>query len=137
MCYRSPVNRRFLYLTLRIFFGGVWFVNGLYCKVLGMVPRHGEIVAKILGEDWAAWALPAIGVGEMVLALLVWSGFRPKLLAAAQIALVLAMNVMESFLAPELLLWGRWNAAFALAFCVLIFANECTLGKPTEEVPAR
>ena len=112
-------------------------MNGLYCKVLGLVPRHGEIVAKILGGDWAAWALPAIGVGEMLLALFVWSGFLPKLLACVQIALVLVMNVMELFLASELLLWGRWNAAFALAFCLLIFANECILEKQAGEVPAR
>ncbi|WP_420459075.1 hypothetical protein [Neolewinella sp.] len=31
----------------------IWLTNGLYCKVLNLVPRHQEIVAAILGPAHA------------------------------------------------------------------------------------
>jgi hypothetical protein len=32
----------------------VWLVNGLYCKILNGVPRHQEIVCRILGFQYSA-----------------------------------------------------------------------------------
>jgi hypothetical protein len=112
------------YLTLRFLIGGVWFANGLICKVLGLVPRHQEIVGKILGDEYAVAITRLIGGGEIALAVAIWWGCWPRLLAVAQIALVLTMNAMEFFQAPETLLWGRWNALFALVFVAVVFANE-------------
>lgn len=37
-----------MYRFLTYLFALVWLVNGLLCKVLGLVPRHAAIVARIL-----------------------------------------------------------------------------------------
>ena len=126
------MNRRLSYLVLRVLTGAVWFFNGLVCKVLGLVPRHQEIVGKILGDEHAVAITRAIGLGEVALAIAIWFGLRPRWLAAAQIALVLAMNIMEFILAPNLLLWGRMNSIYALLFALVIFVNEWVI-KPKGE----
>lgn len=38
-------------LILRGLIALVWLVNGLWCKVLGHVPRHEAIVARVLSEN--------------------------------------------------------------------------------------
>ena len=40
----------------------VWLANGLFCKVLNLVPRHQQIVAHILGEQYSVMFTKAIGV---------------------------------------------------------------------------
>ena len=77
----------------------------------------------------------AIGLGEVALAVAIWCGSWPRWLAAAQIALVLAMNVMEFFLAPELLLWGKMNSVYALIFAVVVFVNEWLIKPRPESEP--
>ena len=124
LCYGATVNRRHCYLVLRFLIGAVWFINGLVCKVLGLVPRHLEIVGRMLGEEHAVAITRAIGLGEVALALAIWCGLWPRWLAATQVALVLAMNVMEFFLAPDLLLWGKMNSVYALIFAAVVFVNE-------------
>jgi|SRR6476469_6642848 len=113
----SPILHR----LLRYGFALVWLANGLLCKVLLMVPRHAAIVARILGPEHANVLTRLIGLGEIVLGLWVASGRFPRLAAGLQIVLVLAMNALESLLAPDLLLWGRANAVFAALFCLLIY----------------
>ncbi len=99
----------------------VWLANGLLCKVLLLVPRHAAIVARILGPAHAGVLTRLIGVGEIGMAVWVLSGIRPRWCAWAQIALILSMNTLESVLAPDLLLWSRLNAVFAVLFCGLIY----------------
>ena len=101
----------------------VWLANGLLCKVLMLVPRHAAIVARILGPEYATLLTRLIGLGEIGMAAWVLSGIRPRWCAGAQIALVLGMNTLEALLAPDLLLWGRFNALFAVLFCLLIYAH--------------
>jgi len=96
--------------------GLVWLANGLWCKVLGMVPRHKWIVARFTGAELAPWLTKAIGGGEILLAIWVSSKIRPKTCAWLQIGLVATMNTPEFFMAPDLLLWGLWNALFAMGF---------------------
>lgn len=107
----------------------VWLVNGLFCKVLNLVPRHEEIVARILGDEYARPLTMLIGVSEILVAIWVVTGIRSKLNASFQIAMVASMNVIEFFLAPDLLLLGHMNALFALAFIGLIYYWEFMLGK--------
>lgn len=107
-------------MALRILIGIVWLVNGFWCKVLGGVPRHEQIVADILGENHAALLTLLIGLGEIALAIWIWADRWRKATACLQIGLVLAMNALEFFLAPERLLWGRWNALFATGFIVMV-----------------
>ena len=107
----------------------VWLVNGLFCKVLNLVSRHQEIVARILNADYARELTLVIGLGETLMAIWVWTGIKRRLNAIVQIGLVLTMNVIEYILVPDLLLWGRWNALFAVLFAgvvcyVLIYGNK-------------
>lgn len=102
----------------------VWIINGLFCKVLNLVPRHEEIVARILNTGHARLLTLLIGLAEIAMAVWILSGFRKRLNVIVQILVVAAMNTLEFFLVPDLLLWGRANAIFAFAFIALIYYNE-------------
>ena len=102
----------------------VWIANGLFCKVLNLVPRHQEIVARIIGNDHAGILTRAIGFSEMAMAVWILSGIKPKLNAITQVVIIATMNGLEFIMAPDLLLWGRFNAVFAALFCFLILFNE-------------
>jgi hypothetical protein len=45
----------------------VWLINGLFCKILGLVPRHQMIVARILGENYSFIATKTIGLLEVLM----------------------------------------------------------------------
>ena len=107
----------------------VWVINGLLCKVLNLVPRHQEIVARILGEDHALVLTKLIGLSEIAMAVWVLSGIFRRLNAWTQILIIAAMNILEFFHAPDLLLWGRANAVVALLFINLIYYNEFKLAE--------
>ena len=104
----------------------------MLCKVLDMVPRHREIVARILGEDHALALTRMIGVGEVGMAVWILSGFKARWSAWAQIAAVMAMNVIEFFMVPDMLLFGRLNLVVALAYVGLVACAEL-LRKPTSD----
>lgn len=118
-----------IYNGLTFFIGLVWLVNGLFCKILNFIPRHQEIVESILGYQYATSITILIGVGEVILGLLIILKFRKKLLTITQIILVTTMNIMEFILAPNLLLWGKLNAIFALGFIVLVYVHGFVLSK--------
>lgn len=98
----------------------VWIMNGLFCKILGLVPRHEEIVGAILGTAHAHVLTSSIGVAELAMAVWILSGWRYRLCAIAQIVLIATMNIIEFFAVPELLLWGRGNVIFAAVLILLI-----------------
>ncbi len=101
----------------------VWFLNGLFFKILDLVPRHEAIVAEILGSPWSREWTIFIGIGEVVMSVWVISTKWSRFNAIVQIALILGMNILEFVLVPELLLWGRFNLLFAIGFCLLIYWN--------------
>jgi hypothetical protein len=101
----------------------VWLANGLFCKVLNLVPRHQQIVARILGEQYSAMLTKAIGVAEIAMAAWIVTGIWPRLNAITQIAIIAIMNVLEFILVPDLLLWGRLNILFACLFILVIWYN--------------
>lgn len=107
-------------LALAIPIGLVWLINGVVCKVAGLVPRHEQIVAQILGASFASEITVLIGLAEVAMCFWVLSRWQTRVCGALQIALVLAMNVLEFSLARELLLWGPLNAVFALAFALFL-----------------
>lgn len=104
----------------RVVFATVWLVNGVWCKIMDGVPRHREIVARILGEEHSLLLTRLIGVGEVVMAVWILSGIRWRWSCAVQIAAVVAMNAVELALAPDLLLFGRYNALVALAYIAVV-----------------
>lgn len=103
-----------------LLFALVWLINGLLCKVLDLVPRHREIVGRILGEDHALALTRLIGLSEIVMAFWILSRWKWRWSATAQIVTVLAMNVIEFVLVPDLLLFGRWNACIALTYVAVV-----------------
>jgi hypothetical protein len=102
----------------------VWLANGLFCKVLNLVPRQEQIVARILGEDYSRPLTFLIGLSEVLMAIWVLSKFKSKLNAITQILIVVTMNTLEFILVPDLLLLGRLNSLFALLFIGLVYYNE-------------
>ena|SRR3569833_362109 len=102
----------------------VWIANGLFCKVLNLVPRHEAIVARIMGDAHAGALTRTIGIAETAMAVWIISGIKPGLNAITQAVIIATMNAMEFILVPDLLLWGRFNALFAFFFILLILYNE-------------
>lgn len=107
----------------------VWLVSGLFCKVLNFVPRHEQIVGRILGDAYAKPLTILIGLAEIGMTIWILSRVKPKINAVFQMAIVAAMNVLEFVLVPDLLLWGRFNAVVAAAFILLIYFNEFVFNK--------
>ena len=107
----------------------VWFVNGLFCKLLNFVPRHEEIVRRILGGEYSVILTEIIGVAEICMAIWILSGIQSRLNAVVQIIIIAAMNILEFYLAPDLLLWGKGNALLASVFIIVIFINEFYLNR--------
>jgi hypothetical protein len=93
-----------IHRTLTYCIATVWIANGLFCKVLDFVPRHAEIVARILGTGYAGVLTKAIGVAEILMAVWILSGIKSRLNAATQIVVVGVMNILEFILAPD---WGE------------------------------
>ena len=119
---------------LTILIASVWIVNGLFAKVLNFVPRHQEIVARILGQSYSEILIIIIGVGEILLAFWFLSGIYRKFNAGLQITLIALMNIIEFILARDLLLWGGLNAIIAFLFILLIFYNEFILRDQIKDI---
>ena len=109
---------------LNYLIAAVWLANGLFCKVLNLVPRHQEIVARITGSIHAGVLTRLIGLAEIAMAVWILSGFRTKLNVITQAVIIATMNSLEYMLAPDLLLWGRFNALYAFLFIWVILVNE-------------
>ena len=120
--------------VLTYFIVCIWIGNGLFCKVLDMVPRHEQIVAEILGSEYSGLLIKAIGGSEIFMAIWILSGIRSRLCAIAQMSIVAGMNIMEFILVPELLLYGRLNALFAVGFILIVYINEFVLKKRLAQV---
>jgi uncharacterized membrane protein YphA (DoxX/SURF4 family) len=127
---KSAMINKHLHKTLTIFIASVWLVNGLYCKVLNLVPRHEQIVERILGSSFFPnYFTKVIGILEILMAIWILSGFKKRWNALTQIMIVAIMNIMEFILVPDLLLWGRMNIVFAAAFILVVYSNEFYWGK--------
>jgi DoxX-like family len=119
-----------LILTYLIAF--VWLANGLFCKVLNLVPRHQEIVARILGDVHAPLLTKLIGFSEILMCLWIVSRIKSRWCAITQIIIVATMNTIEFVFAKDLLLFGSLNAFFAFLFCCVVFATEFVLARKEE-----
>jgi hypothetical protein len=120
---------RKIHIILIYLIAAVWLVNGLFCKVLNLVPRHEQIVARILGPGHAHMFTILIGLLETAMAAWIVTSLRSHANAVIQMVVVAAMNILEFVLAPDLLLWGRFNIVFAFMFIGLIYYNEFMLSK--------
>jgi hypothetical protein len=107
----------------------VWIANGLFCKVLNLVPRHEQIVARILSDDYSRALTMLIGLSEIIMAVWILTAYKTKLNAITQIIVVAIMNTLEFILVPDLLLWGKLNSLFAFIFILVVYYNEFYLNK--------
>jgi hypothetical protein len=110
--------------SLTYIFAAVWIANGLFCKILGFVPRHEHIVARILGPEYAPQLTVTIGVLEVMMAAWILSGIRRRWSTLAQAIVVATMNVLEFLIAPDLLLFGRMNIVVAAVFITVLLMYE-------------
>jgi uncharacterized membrane protein YphA (DoxX/SURF4 family) len=122
-------KKKIIHTILIYLIATVWLANGLVCKVLNLVPRHAQIISRILGSEYSVFFTKAIGVSETLMALWILSGFKTRLNAVTQIILVATMNILEFILVPDLLLFGKFNSIFALIFIIIIYYNEFVLNK--------
>ena len=86
-------------------------------------------MGQILGSNHARTLTILIGLAEILMAIWIVLKFKPKLNAIVQIVVVITMNIIETFLAPELLLWGKFNLVFAALFVLLVYYNQFKLSK--------
>ncbi|MBD0830728.1 DoxX-like family protein [Aestuariibaculum sediminum] len=112
------------YKKINIIIACIWFINGLFCKMLNLVPRHQQIVASILAEDKSRLITIIIGFLEICMALWMVSNKSPKLNAIFQIIIISIMNTLEVLTIPELLLYGKLNIFFALILVTIIYLNN-------------
>lgn len=122
-------KNKFIFQFLTGLIAFVWLAYGLFCKVLNLVPRHGEIVGRILGNDYARTLTILIGISEILMMVWMLSGIKKRWNAIAQMLIVGVMNVIEFLLVPDLLLWGRLNSVFAALFIGLVYYREFVLRK--------
>lgn len=113
-----------LHFILTYCIAGIWLLNGLFCKVLDQVPRHQQIVARILGVEHPRMFTFLIGCSEIVMAIWIISFYKSRLNAIVQIIVIGLMNILEFILVPDLLLWGKFNALFAFLLIVVVYLNE-------------
>lgn len=106
---------------LTILIGSVWVFHGLYSKVSNGIPRHRQIVERILGEGIADRATLAIGILEISLGLWIFSGFLRRTCALVQTLALVSMNVLEILLARDLLISAPGMVALNLGFISLIW----------------
>jgi hypothetical protein len=102
VAWRSP------WTWVRLGVAAVWILFGLIFKVLGAVPRHREIVARVLGERWAGPVTRLVGLGECAVGVWMASGWHVGACVAAQTLAIASMNSLELLKARELLLSARW-----------------------------
>ncbi len=123
------MQKKTIQLIIKYLIAFVWIANGLFCKVLNLVPRHEQIVAKILGDEYPRPLTILIGISEIGMAIWFLSGIKPRLNTYAQIGIVAIMNLLEFILVPDLLLWGKINSFFAFLFILLVYFNHFYLNK--------
>lgn len=121
---------KYLHQILTYCIASIWLINGLVCKVLNFVPRHEQIVARILGEDYSKPLTLLIGASEICMAAWIITQYKSKLNAILQIVIIAMMNTLEYILVPDLLLWGRFNSIFALLLISVIYYNQFHLATP-------
>ena len=107
--------------ALTVVIGSVWIFHGLYSKILGGIPRHQQIVGRILGEEIAEPATVVIGLMEIGMGMWIFSGKYRKLSAGMQSLALVSMNVLEIKLANDLLVSAVGMVALNMLFLSMIW----------------
>ncbi len=89
---------------LRLGIALVWLSSGLVFKALGAVPRHRQIVVRVVGAKRAGLVLWLVALGEIGLGAWMLVGRFLVVCLALQTACLAAMNTLELRHARDLLL---------------------------------
>lgn len=112
---------KIIHLFLTLLIGGVWVFHGLYSKISDGIPRHRQIIERILGTSIVDPATLVIGVLEVMLGLWVFSRIWRRACALVQTLALVAMNFLEILLAKDLLISAPGMVALNLAFLSLVW----------------
>lgn len=112
-----------LLATLAI--AAIWITFGLYFKLLNQVPRHRQIVARILGPR-RAHLTPLIGLAEILLGLWALTRYHKISCALTMTAAIVTMNTLELLKARDLLLSPKTMLLANLLFLTLIWTWALT-----------
>ena len=121
------MGNRHLYRILTWLIAAIWIINGLFCKVLNLVPRHQEIVAAILGIDHSGILTILIGLAEILMGVWILTRIKTQLNAITQILIIGIMNALEFLFVPNLLLFGKFNSVLAFLLIAVICYHEFML----------
>lgn len=127
------MNKSRFYYIIHYLIALVWLINGLFCKLLNLVPRHQMIVARILGDSYSFIITKGIGIGEVLMCIWILSRYQNKINAIIQMSVIATMNIIEFYSARDLLLWKSGNIVFAFIFILLIYFNEFILVKSIDK----
>lgn len=89
-------------MWMRVSIAAVWLYEGLWCKVMGMMPSQLAIVTELPGfsRERATLLWKSVGAVEIFLGLWVLTGVHPGWCALGEVMLLLVMNA-------NALLWAR------------------------------
>ena len=62
-----------IYFILNYAIALIWLLNGLFCKLLNFVPRHQQIVGRILGDEYSFVLIKLFGVSEVLMCIWIMS----------------------------------------------------------------
>ena len=117
-------------LLIRAAVALVWLYEGLWCKLMGRMPHQLEVVAAhpLFHSGRAAWALRAVGVVEIGLAVWELSGWQPVLAALVQTALLVGMNANGLLFSRKHIQDPGGMVVKNLAFLVLVWVGASQHG---------
>jgi len=106
---------------MTIFIGSIWIFHGMYSKIFDGIPRHRQIVERILGTGIADVATVVIGVMEVILGLWIFSRVWRRCCALVQTLALVTMNFLEILLAKDLLISASGMVALNFALISLVW----------------
>jgi hypothetical protein len=104
MSWLAPFDMRSHVTWLRLGVAFVWLLFGLLFKALGAVPRHRQIVERVVGSARAGAVLWLVALAEIGLGIWMLAGVHLRTCMVAQTLLIVAMNTLELRRARDLLL---------------------------------
>ncbi|MDP2542477.1 hypothetical protein CSC81_12090 [Tenacibaculum discolor] len=119
--------KKYVHILLTFLIASIWLINGLFCKVFNLVPRHQQIVREIVSNDYSRELTLVIGMLEITMVVWIISNYKSKLNAITQIVIVSIMNIIEFLITPDLLLWGKLNIVFSALFVYIVYVNDFKL----------
>lgn len=119
--------KKYVHILLTFLIASIWLINGLFCKVFNLVPRHQQIVGEIVSNDYSRELTLVIGMLEITMVVWIISNYKSKLNAITQIVIVSIMNIIEFLITPDLLLWGKLNIVFSALFVYIVYVNDFKL----------